>query len=465
MLGTRANDIYLDEMRDFKRYQVTKVIQPFANVFEDPFSTNEDAAMDRGNTFLYSGTIRYTDDYYYEIIDEYRKKMVQNQALLRYGFCPRIGRGTYAVVEFNYEDAFKLADGIPRPEQITVDDVLRWQEENKIKFFFRVNIEEIEALKESDTVSKEDWYAENKNFPIKLGSKEFPYILLQTISDLYEIDSKDIPNSHLIFPELLGEKWTSNQEEFVGYIEPLSACTLPCVAGIDIGTESDKFACTIIRPGTVQGNMFDNIVYAYAESHLSYAEILNKIYDLVDKYSLARIHMDLRGGGTAVRDMLRDQPREGRPIIVDLKSDQKATQLANRIDMLRMINATPEYNTTIVNMIKAKMQAKKLLMPKIVSIHPDPDRNRLYRDLLALRSQFGKIKARPIGGGWKKFYVPETKSSDESLEKGFKDLFSSTLYAADALMQYTRELEESNKRANYSFPMPTFIEIGTVVRN
>jgi len=72
LLGLRANDIRLDEMRDFTKFQVTKVIHPFANVLADPFTNASENENFEGNTFMYGGTIRYTDDYYYEIIEEFQ---------------------------------------------------------------------------------------------------------------------------------------------------------------------------------------------------------------------------------------------------------------------------------------------------------------------------------------------------------------------------------------------------------
>jgi len=463
LLGIRANDIRLDEARDFTKYQVTKVIQPFANVLADPFNNSGNDKMSfEGNTFMYCGTIRYTDDYYYEIIEEYREKMLSDDEMLKYGFCARLKRGKYAVVEFNYEDAFVLNPNVRRPAVLDVESVSKLVKSGDLRFYFRINVEDIEAAKVSDTVNFEDWAAENKNIPIKLGSKEFPYLLLQSVSDDIEFESPDIPNAEYLFPEALQ---TMDSDNFLASLEPLLECGLPTVMGVDVGTESDKFAITIIRPGTSQGNMFDHIIYAFAKSHMSYSDMRQKLYDCIEKYSVVLIHMDKRGGGTAIRDMLREPDDESRIPIVDLSSDPKAAYLPEKIDMLRMVSATAEYNTTMVNTIKAKFQAKKLLMPRILSIHPNENLNAVYKDLLALRSQFGKIKSKPVGGGWRKFYVPESKSSDESLERGYKDLFSSTIYAVDALLSYQRSVERrENKKVFDKIPLPTYVPVGSIVR-
>lgn len=466
LLGLRANDIRLDEMRDFTKYQVTKVIHPFANVLADPFSNAAENESFEGNTFMYGGTIRYTDDYYYEIIEEFREKMEDAQDLKTYGFCPRLGRGRYCVVEFNYEDAFSLAQGTKRPTQYTVEAVDELTKQKKLRFYFRINIEEIEAQKFSDTVNIEDWLAENKNRPIKLGSKEFPYLLLQSISDEIEFDNPDMENADLLFPEYLAEAHNfTRSQDFVAPLEPLLECRLPTVMGVDVATESDKFAIVVVRPGTTQGNLFDNIVYAFAKSHMSYADMRNKLYECIDLYNIVLFHMDKRGGGTALRDMLREPEDQARPSIVDEESDPKAILHPNRVNMMRMVNATAEYNTTSVNTIKARMQSKKLFIPRIVSIHPDPEISLIYNDLLALRSQFGKIKSKPIGGGWKKYYVPETKSTDESLERGYKDLFSASLYAMNALMEHSGIQERVLKKKRFdNIPLPHYVNVAPIVR-
>jgi hypothetical protein len=466
LLGLRANDIRLDEMRDFTKYQVTKVIHPFANVLADPFTNAAEKTNFEGNTFMYGGTIRYTDDYYYEVIEEFTEQMVDDKDLKKFGFCPRLHRGKYCVVEFNYEDAFKLESGTTRPKRYTVDVVDDLTRQKKIKFYFRINIEEIESAKFSDTVNIEDWLAENKNRPIKLGSKEFPYLLLQSISDEVEFDNPDMENSDLLFPEYLCEaKNFARSEDFVSPLEPLLKCHLPTVMGVDVATESDKFAIAIIRPGTSQGNLFDNFVYAFAKSHMSYSDMLNKIHECIELYNVVLFHMDKRGGGTALRDMLREPEDVSMHSIVDQESDPKSLYFPNRVDMMRMVNATAEYNTTSTNTIKARMQSKKLLIPRIVSIHPDPIMNEIYLHLLALRSQFGKIKSKPIGGGWKKYYVPETKSTDESLERGYKDLFSASLYAINALLEYTGVQERIDKKKVFDkIPLPHFIDVGPIIR-
>lgn len=467
LLGTRANDIRLDEMRDFSKYQVTKVIHPFANVMSDPFGNKEEeAGTSVGNTFMYGGTIRYTDDYYYEIIDEFRSFMEEDADLKKYGFCPRLRRGKYCVVEFNYEDAFTLKQGVKRPKQYTVDVVEDLIKKRKIKFYFRVNIEEIEAAKYSDTVNTEDWNAENKNLPIKLGSKEFPYLLLQSVSDDIEFEEADMPNSKYLFPEALDTaREFSKSSDFAAQLEPLKECDVPTVMGVDVATESDKFSITIIKPGSTQGNTFDHIIYAFAKSHMSYSDMVAKLYECIEKYNVAWAFIDKRGGGFAIRDMLREPENESQLPFVDEVNDEKAKFVKNRVDMIRMVNASAEYNTTMSNAVKARFQSKKLLMPKIVSIHPDPELEEIYHDLLALRGQFGKIKARSIGGGWKKYYVPETKSTDESLERGYKDLFSSTLYAMNALLEYTGAMEVLEKKKRFdNIPVPTFVKNGAFRR-
>lgn len=467
LLGIRANDIRLDEMRDFTKYQVTKVIHPFANVMSDPFSNLEDSGSFMGNTFMYGGTIRYTDDYYYEIIEEYRKRMRDDSEIKEYGFSPLLSRGKYAVVEFNYEDSFRLSPGTRRPSKFSVEEVTRLTDQGKIKFYFRINLEEIEEGRDSDTISIEDWLAENKNFPIKLGSKEFPYLLLQSVSDEIEFEDPNIPNSQLLFPEALSQLQEGfiRSKDFVANLEPLLKCDQVTVMGVDVATESDKFAITIIRPGTVLGNSFDHIVYAFARSHMSYSDMIQKIYECVENYNVVLIHMDKRGGGTALRDMLREPEDKTRLALVDEKTDPKAFTPERRADILRMVNASAEYNTQHVNLIKSKFQAKKLLMPRIVTIHPVPEMDTVYHDLYALRGQFGKVKSKNIGGGWRKYYIPESKSSDESLEKGFKDLFSSTVYAISALVEYCESISGVKKTNNFTnFPVPKYVPIGEVIR-
>lgn len=460
LLGTRANDLYLDEMRDFNKLTITKTILPFLNVLADPFGNASEEEGFEGNTFKYSGTIRYTDDYYYQIISENKEKMERDKELLKRGFCPLLKRSTYSVVEWNYEDAFILEKGVKRPKVFTVDVVNKLIEDKKMKFYFRINVEEIEAARDSDVVNIEDWAAENKNVPIKLGSKEFPYLLLRSISDDIEITSKKITGAEYMFPEALQESEFISSKDFISGLEPLTSCEDPTVMGVDVATESDKFSIVIIRPGTLLGNTFDHIVYAFAKAHMSYSDMLAKIYECVDSFSVVSIHMDKRGGGTALRDMLREPTDKTKFAVVDEGTDEKAKIPSNRRNMLHMVNATAETNTTTVNAIKAKFQSKKLLMPRILSTHPIREKETIYKDLSSLRSQFGKIRAKAVGAGWRKYYIPEAKSSDASLEKGYKDLFSATLYATDALIEYVEKETKTKKLDNLKVPMPRWVPMG-----
>jgi len=174
--------------------------------------------------------------------------------------------------------------------------------------------------------------------------------------------------------------------------------------------------------------------------------------------------MDKRGGGTALRDMLREPESNNFVPIVDKVNDEKAKNIPNGRDMLRLVNASAEYNTVTVSKVKAMMQSKKLYMPRMVSIHPNEELNTVYSDLLALRGQFGKIKSRPVGGGWRKYYVPDHKSTDESLEKGYKDLFSSTMYAVDALLSYCGKNEKIEKKKVFDkMPVPRMVSVGPII--
>jgi hypothetical protein len=165
---------------------------------------------------------------------------------------------------------------------------------------------------------------------------------------------------------------------------------------------------------------------------------------LVEKFSVSGIYMDKKGNGVGVMDELVDpdlMKYPGSIPIVDVEFDENQQTIARTrpcLPILHMLNPTVELNTSTAIRIRAAFQKKTLLLPKPFPIQGDKELERVHLDLQALRGQLIKIKTKVAGQGLK-FFVPERKSADESLERGYKDLFSGLLYAFHGLILETTQ--------------------------
>jgi len=432
--GLRSNYTKLDEVKDFSDRAINKVIKPMSNVLQNPIG---DADTSLVNRFTYSGTIGYSDDYYSSLINEYQEKMDPDSDLFD---------DDYTIIEFNFEDTFYLDS----TESITINssNVDKLIKQNKVKFFYRINLSEIIKDKESDTVDSEDWFAENKNRPLKLGDRFFPYQLINEVSNMEFTDQND-PNSKYKFPEelsLLG----GSKKDFAAFLEPILECDQATIMGVDPARESDKTAIVIIRPGELHGDPFNHIIYARTEKQMPIKEQAMLIRRLIDQFSVEAVYIDKKGNGVSIMDELVDPDLTKLPgaiPIVDPEFDENQRQLAesgNGIPILNMVNPTVELNTNTATRLRAAFQKKTFLLPKPFPIQGDQELERVHRDIQALRGQLRKIKAKPIGQGLK-FYMPERKSADESLERGYKDLFSALLYAFHGLLLKVRPDDDTSR--------------------
>jgi len=419
--GLRAHATRLDEFKDFSDRIVNKVIKPMSNVLLNPLGDTDGNMESISNKFVYSGTIGYSDDHYSGVIDEYRRKMDEDDDTYD---------DDYAVMEFNYEDCF----WIDSTETVVINslNVDKLIDEKVLRFYYRINLSEIIKDKESETVDAEDWLSENKNIPLRLGSRYFSRDLIDSACSVEFTDTKDV-NAKYKYPVALAEE--GKFAEFSAFLEPLMCCDQKTIMGVDPARESDKTAIVIIRLGTLYGDPFSHVVYTYAEKGMSIKDQAVMIRELIKKFNVQRVYMDKKGNGVAIADELAepDVIRDpGAVPIVDPSFDAKMLGISCTVpearSILILLSPNVELNTVTASRLRAAFQNKALLIPKPLPIQPDPVISTLHRHIGALRGQLLKVKHKPVSGGLK-FYIPEYKSKDESLEKGFKDLFSALQYA------------------------------------
>ena len=393
-----------------------------SNVLLNPLG-NENTKFET-NKFVYSGTIGYADDHYSNVITEYRDRMDEDGE--HYD-------EDYIVIEFNYEDCYY----IDSTQDITISssNVDRLIDEGIIRFYYRINLAEIIKDGQSETVDIEDWLSENKNIPLKLGDRYFSRELIDSVSSI-EFTSISDPYARYKYPIALREE--GKFSDFAAFLEPLLSCDQGTIMGIDPARESDKTAIIIIRPGPLYGDAFSHVVYAHTipGGSMTIKEQAIFIRKLQRDFNVVGIYMDKKGNGIAVADELAQPDTNMDPDavpILDPEFDERFAMMAlttpGHKPILHLLSPTVELNTTAASRLRAAFQNQSLLIPKPVpEVQPDPLLNAVHRHIMAFRGQLIKVKHKLVAGGLK-FYIPEYKSKDESLEKGYKDLFSAGLYA------------------------------------
>lgn len=435
--GLRAHTTRLDEFKDFSDRIVNRVIKPMSNVLLNPLGGDENTKFST-NKFVYSGTIGYADDHYSGVIEEYRDRMDEDGDDYD---------EDYIVIEFNYEDCYYLDS--TADIQLGASNVDELIDNGTVRFYYRINLSEIIKDGQSETVDIEDWLSENKNVPLKLGNRYFSRDLIDSVSSV-EFTSTSDPTAKYKYPVALREE--GKFKDFSAFLEPILSCDQGTIMGVDPARESDKTAIVIIRPGFLYGDKFSHIVYAHAIAggSMTIKEQAVFIRKLQREFNVMGIYMDKKGNGVAMADELAQPDTNMDPDavpILDPEFDERFAMMAltvpGNLPILHLLNPTVELNTVAASRLRAAFQNQTLLIPKPLHIQPDPRLAEAHRHMGALRGQLIKVKHKTVAGGLK-FYIPEYKSKDESLEKGYKDLFSANLYAYHGIWQLMNEEEDDS---------------------
>lgn len=418
--GFRGNTLELGEANDIEREDVDKILRPFLNVKYDPMSENRNrkciapTMQDKRkleNFLLMSGTISYDFTYYFSLIKEYRNKMED-------------GNPNYGYLEFNFEDTFLGKQSIEAGGEVEPE-----------KIFYGMDVNEILAPLNENNTSYESWLAEQKNVPIESEGKYYPpqLVFLQSWKTKDNEDAKLCP------------KRRSNGICFMG-IDPM--------AGSKKGqkTQENKnaeFGITIIE----LFRDYAGIVNVFGKTGVDSSEGTRLILDYLEMFpNIVSIDIDMRGGGTPIRDNLRNGLFGNIPIIDPTDPDNAHfTDPKNakpHRPILRLVAPTDEYNTIENALYRNALKTRGLLIPYTAHGQFDYDRDiripqyddmteqeieKLYKDIHILKTQMTSVETEPTKN-YLSFFV----------RSGNKDRYSSSLYAAAGLRRYL--LENSKKQ-------------------
>lgn len=484
--GIRGNDLYIDEANFADHELVDKVATSFLNVLGD-FRTGGEAAAENG--VFYTTTIDYgwrdfqrTADAAYQGVardlSAYRASLAGNtveyQALRRKGLLKTM------YVSFDYTDTL-IRRHITTREGVTYE--VRWPDRTRE---FRLDPRGIpftlvgengKLQVDGEPIELLSTYPINRNLEDKLLNGETAEAIwlaeqrnvVDTSSgDVYPHNVVDRANckgdGYVVSWRECGPKWQERYPEETHFVPPVMwSCSDPCVLGVDYAPGSRDFsAFVVIRVGPCAEGEFDpisgrgktdwsNVIWAEQHRHTSHADVAMKIWELAERYNLVYHHdphevdtwrlcraigLDMRGGGSGVRDALihinKDEllPNEYR-YYDPLDPDERVQGFANdarSIPMLDAIYPSDQLNDRLVEFTVGQMTQSLLYLPKDIpeSLRPfDVKLDVGFNGAKILSHQLRVLQQKPTKN-FRQFFV----KGDNEDATNKKDLWAAFIYAA-----------------------------------
>lgn len=502
--GIRGNDLFLDEANTMSRTLIKTVAEPFLTV-TGGFREGSDNA--HPNSIYYTTTLDYAWRPFMDTVqaaqtaiqrdwDAYhaaqRKDWKTYERLEIEGLCD------YTYVSFDYTDTLvrryiRTRDG--RKMEVLWSDKTKWRkrprgipfttrdEKGKIQRDGRpveviqtypLDLKIVEGGLFDGSTPESVWLAEQRNLVDTAIGDVYPH---------HVIDAATCAGERCVIPYAkCGEPWkkayAGDTRDYLPGV--MYSCTDPCVVGVDFAGGDRDFATFVVyrvgplakgafNPMTGLGNTaWSNVIWAEQHRLMSAPEVAEKIRELSLRYNLAfydepwqqddwkrcrAIGLDLRGGGTAVRDELVYISVEGElgdektRIYDPLDKDPRIAAFAKdrrALPMLDGIAAQDSTNDALVNFTLAQMQQGKLFIAKwLPESLRDTDR-RLdigYAGIKVLEHQLRKIQQEPTRN-YRRFFM----AGDNEKTENKKDLFSGFLYGSKQLRAHLIRVKMINER-------------------
>lgn len=493
--GARAHDLYIDECNIADKYLIEKVAEPFLNVSTD---MRHGGAYAKQNRVFYVSTVDYDWRPFQERIRAARETLsaeVQALAAIERGDLETAQRieadrpfHEFTYTQFDYTDLFirreittrdgrkfrvrypdteipmrVLPKGLPFTTADATGRMQMYGPPIEVWPTYAVDLKAIEGGLKAGMVDQAVWLYEQRNITDTAAGDVYPNILINEACCEGATDKGD----RCIMPyETLPKEWQERHAAtHLDYVPPvLYACTDPCVLGVDFAPQSDFCAYVVIRLGPLAKGEFDpfthtgktpwsNVIWAEQYRRMPAREAADKIRYLAERYNLVwfndvvraedpwaqcrAIGLDMRGGGSAIRDELAwisdDEPPAGQRVIYDpLDKDDRFHRFhtdSRALPMLDTIWPTDVLNDKMVEFTKAQMEQRFLYIGKYLDQLQRPVGVKGlqvgYDGVKILASQLRKIRQQPTKVA-RNFYM----EGDSEKDRNKKDMFSAFLYAA-----------------------------------
>lgn len=489
ILGTRANDILLDEFNIADEYLVEKVIMPFLNVTGD---FRHGGAYAARNAVYFTTTIDYQWRYAQKRIQASKDSIVRDREwdrAMRRGDVNRADElekqgildSTY--VSFDYTDVFirrKLVTRDGRRFKVNYPDehlpLTLWKE----GFPFTERGEDGRMLKQGPSVEAWRTYPINKKQLEQglLDGSTDEAVWLSEQRNVIDTSTGEVYSHQLVADascegarEVIpwaecGSDWQEAYPDGEGWTPPVMwECKDPCVLGIDYAPGGGDFcALMVIRVGPCAQGDFDpmtghgktpwsNIIWMEQHRRMSGRDVAELAWQYGERYKLSYFHdpyvedtwelcravgLDVRGGGNTVRDELvriNQQTLTGLEYRMydPLDRDDRVLGFAasgtsdNTRAMLDCILPSPQSNDKCADWTIGQLQQRLMYIPKYLDRSERKDRKLdiAYEATKSFTNQLRKLQQEPTAQG-RKFFI----EGDTNLVENKKDLVSAFWYAA-----------------------------------
>lgn len=487
--GLRGNDLYIDEANFADFELMDKVALSFLNVLGDFKTGGENAAS---NSVFYTTTIDYgwrdfqrTANAAYDGLardlaaldalakgdiatyDSYRKKGLLQTMYVSFDYTDTIMRryietrdgGRMEVVWPDPSRRFKLD---PRGLPFTVrGENGRLQAPGapiEIIPTYPIN-RNIEDKLLSGETAEAIWLAEQRNVVDTSTGDVYPHFV---------VDAATCKGDRYVLAyDECGDEWQKKYDAEAHFIPPVMwSCSDPCVLGVDYAPGSRDFsAFVVLRIGPCATGTFNpvtglgktewsNVIWAEQHRMTSHADVANKIRELCDRYNLLYYHdphendtwklcraigLDMRGGGSGVRDELIHINKElltaeEYRIYDPLDTDERVQAFASDSRSLPMLDAiypSDQLNDRMVEFTLGQMTQKLLYLPKDIPESERPFDVKLdvgYNGAKVLAYQLRALQQKPTKNFRQFFMKGDTEQANNK-----KDLWAAFMYGSKQL--------------------------------
>ena len=488
--GVRGNDLYVDEANFTDLELMSKVADSFLNVLGDFKTGGENAAA---NNVFYTTTIDYGWRDFQKTATAAYEGLVRDVAALvaankgdwdLYDNYRRKGLLQSQYVSFDYTDTIirrqvETRDG--RRLEIVWPDTTRRFKRDVRGLPFTVRGENGRFQLQGVPIEIITTYPINRNVEDKVLSGETPEaiwlaeqrnVVDTSTGDVYPhgiVDTASCKgNRYILEHDECGTDWKKKYPDpDTHFIPPVMwSCIDPCVLGVDYAPGNRDFsAFVVVRVGPLAQGEFNpmtslgrttwsNVIWAEQHRMTSHADVANKIREFTNRYNLVFHHdgyetdtwklcraigLDMRGGGSGVRDELVHinkqtlGPEEFR-IYDPLDPDERVQAFATDSKSLPMLDAiypSDQLNDKLVEFTLGQMTQRLLYLPKDIPESERPFDIKLdvgYDGAKILAHQLRALQQRPTKN-YRQFYM----KGDTEQASNKKDLWAGFIYAAKQL--------------------------------
>lgn len=485
--GVRGTDLYIDEANTADEELIDKVAIPFLVVTGD---FRHGGAYAKKNSVFFTTTIDYHWRTFQKRVKAARNSInndMQALAAARAGKwdlheeLSKPGLLDHTFICFDYSDTIirqagvtrdgrkyrikypnramplkRFAEGIPFIERDergflkkTGDEVWGWHT-------YPLDKRRVESGLVNGSSDEASWLSEQRNVTDTADGGVYPNAL---------IDRAIHFGSRCLIPYAdCGSQWKQRyKSELLDYAPTIQwECSDPCVLGVDFASTNDFSAFVVIRIGPMAEGEFEtttslgktkwsNVVWVEQHRGTSHADVSTKIYELQQRYNLVYFHeheeddpwkvcraigLDMRGGGTGVRDELlhinQEKLEPGQTRIFDPRDkDERVQAFAHEptsLPMLDAIYSSDMMNSTLVEYTTAQMQTDFLYLPKWYNESERQNDSKLnigYNASRMLQNQLRKLRQSPTKQA--RTFFMEGNTNDPMNKK---DMWAAFIYAA-----------------------------------